>query len=129
MKKLITAITLLSATWTLAYSADFQDMATAIVRRVLNTQSWAKASSPLLTSRSKATQVSAATAEDMELTMGAESQAVFKREEKHGAHNYHPLPVALCRAKGCINLFRLDLTILNFEICGSNLYRSENVGC
>lgn len=75
-------------------------MANAIVRRVLNTQSWAKASSLQLTSRSKATQVSAATAEDMELTMGAESQAVFKREEKYGAHNYHPLPVALCRAKG-----------------------------
>ena len=91
-------------------------MATAIVRRVLNTQTWAKASSPLLTSRSKATQVSAVTAEDMELTMGVESQAVFKREEKHGAHNYHPLPVALCRAKGRIYSFRLHLAILNFNV-------------
>ena len=75
-------------------------MATAIVRRILSTQSWAKASSLQLSSRSKATQVSAATAEDMELTMGVESQAVFDREAKYGAHNYHPLPVALCKAKG-----------------------------
>jgi len=36
----------------------------------------------------------------MELTMGVESQAVFDREAKYGAHNYHPLPVALCKAKG-----------------------------
>lgn len=28
------------------------------------------------------------------------SEAVFKREEKYGAHNYHPLPVALCKGKG-----------------------------
>lgn len=28
------------------------------------------------------------------------SQEVFERESKHGAHNYHPLPVALCKAKG-----------------------------
>lgn len=32
--------------------------------------------------------------------MGVESQAVFDREAKYGAHNYHPLPVALCKAKG-----------------------------
>jgi len=28
------------------------------------------------------------------------SQQVFDREEKYGAHNYHPLPVALSRGKG-----------------------------
>lgn len=28
------------------------------------------------------------------------SQEVFERESKYGAHNYHPLPVALCRAEG-----------------------------
>lgn len=28
------------------------------------------------------------------------SQEVFKREDKYGAHNYHPLPVALSKAKG-----------------------------
>jgi len=25
---------------------------------------------------------------------------VFDREHKYGAHNYHPLPVALCKAEG-----------------------------
>lgn len=28
------------------------------------------------------------------------SQAVFKREDRYGAHNYHPIPVALCRGQG-----------------------------
>ncbi|XP_065360185.1 ornithine aminotransferase, mitochondrial [Calliphora vicina] len=28
------------------------------------------------------------------------SQDVFKREDKYGAHNYHPLPVALTKAEG-----------------------------
>ncbi|KAK2586028.1 hypothetical protein KPH14_010595 [Odynerus spinipes] len=28
------------------------------------------------------------------------SQHVFERESKYGAHNYHPLPVALCKAEG-----------------------------
>ncbi|KYN08380.1 Ornithine aminotransferase, mitochondrial [Cyphomyrmex costatus] len=28
------------------------------------------------------------------------SQQVFDRESKYGAHNYHPLPVALCKAQG-----------------------------
>lgn len=28
------------------------------------------------------------------------SEYVFERENKYGAHNYHPLPVALCKAKG-----------------------------
>ena len=28
------------------------------------------------------------------------SQDVFERESKYGAHNYHPLPVALCKAEG-----------------------------
>ena len=32
--------------------------------------------------------------------LGPKSQAVFDREAKYGAHNYHPLPVALCKGKG-----------------------------
>lgn len=28
------------------------------------------------------------------------SEEIFAREEKYGAHNYHPLPVALERGKG-----------------------------
>ncbi|CAL8077502.1 unnamed protein product [Orchesella dallaii] len=31
---------------------------------------------------------------------GLTSQQIFDREDKYGAHNYHPLPVALCRGKG-----------------------------
>lgn len=29
-------------------------------------------------------------------------QMIFDREDKYGAHNYHPLPVALCKGKGKI---------------------------
>ncbi|XP_050398783.1 ornithine aminotransferase, mitochondrial [Patella vulgata] len=32
--------------------------------------------------------------------IGAKSDAVFAREDKYGAHNYGPLPVALCRGEG-----------------------------
>lgn len=28
------------------------------------------------------------------------SQEIFERESKYGAHNYHPLAVALCKAEG-----------------------------
>lgn len=28
------------------------------------------------------------------------SQQVFDKENKYGAHNYHPLPVALAKGKG-----------------------------
>lgn len=30
----------------------------------------------------------------------SKSSAVFEREERFGAHNYHPLPVALCKGRG-----------------------------
>ncbi|KAH9518480.1 hypothetical protein Btru_016910 [Bulinus truncatus] len=32
--------------------------------------------------------------------IGFKSEQVFNREDKYGAHNYHPLPVAIQRAKG-----------------------------
>ena len=32
--------------------------------------------------------------------VGKLSEDVFQREQKFGAHNYHPLPVALCKAQG-----------------------------
>ncbi|KAK7496298.1 hypothetical protein BaRGS_00012463 [Batillaria attramentaria] len=32
--------------------------------------------------------------------IGPASEAVFAREDKYGAHNYHPLPVALARGEG-----------------------------
>lgn len=54
--------------------------------------------------RSKATKVSVSPAEDMSVSMGAASETIFQRESKYGAHNYHPLPVALCRGEGRFNL-------------------------
>lgn len=40
------------------------------------------------------------------------SKQIFEREEKYGAHNYHPLPVALSRGKGKFSgvFVCLDLT-------------------
>ena len=32
--------------------------------------------------------------------LGSPSEAVFDRENKYGAHNYHPLPVALTKGEG-----------------------------
>ncbi|XP_069140569.1 ornithine aminotransferase, mitochondrial-like [Argopecten irradians] len=32
--------------------------------------------------------------------IGEKSEAVFAKEQKYGAHNYGPIPVALCRAEG-----------------------------
>jgi ornithine--oxo-acid transaminase len=48
-----------------------------------------------MSSRSKATEVAT-----KEHPLGAASQTVFEREAKYGAHNYHPLPVALNRGQG-----------------------------
>ena len=31
---------------------------------------------------------------------GQKSRAIFERENKFGAFNYHPIPVALCRGEG-----------------------------
>lgn len=33
-------------------------------------------------------------------TPASSSEVVFAREQKYGAHNYHPLPVALSRGEG-----------------------------
>ena len=33
-------------------------------------------------------------------SVGITSEEVFQRERKFGAHNYHPLPVALSKAEG-----------------------------
>lgn len=37
---------------------------------------------------------------DSPIQIGDKSKAVFAREEKYGAHNYGPIPVALCRGEG-----------------------------
>jgi ornithine--oxo-acid transaminase len=44
---------------------------------------------------------SAATSKTSEKnTIGAKSEKIFAREDKYGAHNYHPLPVAIAKGKG-----------------------------
>lgn len=37
------------------------------------------------------------------------SDFIFEREAKYGAHNYHPLPVALERGKGILFRFSLEI--------------------
>ncbi len=51
------------------------------------------ASSTKLTSASSAS--AAAPKEDRTSKIGEKSELIFKREDKYGAHNYHPLPVAI----------------------------------
>ncbi len=36
---------------------------------------------------------------------GLSSQEIYDREDKYGAHNYHPIPVALSRGKGTDNYY------------------------
>jgi ornithine--oxo-acid transaminase len=36
----------------------------------------------------------------VESPIGHKSELIFAREDKYGAHNYHPLPVAISKAKG-----------------------------
>ncbi|KAL7734419.1 hypothetical protein ACLKA6_010748 [Drosophila palustris] len=52
-----------------------------------------------LGSIAKRTQHKEAAAADVSTESGR-SEAIFAREQKYGAHNYHPLPVALSRGEG-----------------------------
>ena len=40
------------------------------------------------------------TSTSAKVTVGRQSQEVFDREDKYGAHNYHPIPVALAKGEG-----------------------------
>lgn len=54
-----------------------------------------------------------ATATNTETSNGQlSSQMIFEREEKYGAHNYHPMPVALARGKG-IDCFILMMNLIH----------------
>lgn len=44
------------------------------------------------------------------------SQMIFDREDKYGAHNYHPLPVALCKGKGKENDGFIEGTAIEFMV-------------
>lgn len=49
--------------------------------------------------RFKATQ---AATQEIPAYMGPLSRGIFEKEGRYGAHNYHPLPVALCRGQGSL---------------------------
>lgn len=54
----------------------------------------------------------------MEESASGKSRQVFDKEEKYGAHNYHPLPVALCRSEGkndFISFLQSFLSIIFFS--------------
>lgn len=36
------------------------------------------------------------------------SKEVIQREEKYGAHNYDPVPVAICKGKGKLSILRAN---------------------
>ena len=38
------------------------------------------------------------------VSIGEASKKVFDRESKYGAHNYHPLPVALAKGEGDVEI-------------------------
>ena len=70
---------------------------------------WLMAPVSKLGVRRKATQVAA---EEVPAYMGAASQAIFQRESRYGAHNYHPLPVALNKGKGYNNYVNRQISAL-----------------
>ena len=47
-----------------------------------------------------ANQAAKSTAASPQIEIGKQSEQVFDRENKYGAHNYHPLPVALAKGEG-----------------------------
>lgn len=56
---------------------------------------------PVLSSASRlSSHAPKSTAAAPQVEIGRPSQEVFDRENKYGAHNYHPLPVALAKGKG-----------------------------
>ena len=64
-----------------------------------------------VTSRAASTQAAA------KANIGSKSQAVFDRESKYGAHNYHPLPVALNKAEGNLGIGSLYISMLSMNAC------------
>lgn len=52
------------------------------------------------TSRSASSQQQDASPQHNQTVIKSNSELVFEREERYGAHNYHPMPVALCQGRG-----------------------------
>lgn len=51
-------------------------------------------------SSSASSRLATASASSAKKQQHLSSQDIFEREDKYGAHNYHPLPVALAKGKG-----------------------------
>jgi ornithine--oxo-acid transaminase len=66
-----------------------------------------QARSLVRTLTTKAVPEATGAAQSATATPSAQSQQIFAREEKFGAHNYQPLPVALSRGKG-VHLWDVD---------------------
>ena len=75
-------------------SKNLINLSSSAIRRSAQIRS---ASSTKLTSASAA---ATQTQDKVSSKIGAKSEAIFKREDKYGAHNYHPLPVAIAKANG-----------------------------
>ncbi|KAK2163775.1 hypothetical protein LSH36_74g05011 [Paralvinella palmiformis] len=58
--------------------------------------------SPLSRSITKTALRTATTSTSAKITIGEQSREVFDREDKYGAHNYHPIPVALAKGEGTV---------------------------
>lgn len=56
------------------------------------------------------------------------SEYIFEREAKYGAHNYHPLPVALEKGKGTV-LFQIVFTLFSeiYKLTEGNQIELDNV--
>lgn len=48
-------------------------------------------------------------------TLQLTSQMVFDREDKYGAHNYHPLPVALAKGEGLLKVLYKFMFFLSYR--------------
>ena len=74
-----------------------------------------------------------ASSEEVKHPVSKKSEFVFNREDKYGAHNYHPLPVAIEKAKGTSRIDRGDSgVVLVVEIHGKVFFlhsRRLHVGC
>ena len=78
---------------------------------VQGTQHGSKSSITTLSGASKNQAASAAAAakvSEPNLTGQLTSEQIYERESKFGAHNYHPLPVALSRGKGKLILISIS---------------------
>lgn len=75
------------------------------------------------------------TASKLKVDRPLTSDEIYAREDKYGAHNYHPLPVALERGKGEFIYLKISKTIkskqqtLSWILIFSFLHRHLCMGC